>query len=60
MKNLKIFAIITLSVFVGFFSAISIAENSLLKTNPKKVVSKKYSTDFLNEVVNKVKTEYVE
>ena len=60
MKNLKIFAIVALSVFVGFFSAISIAENSLLKTDQKQVVNKKYSTDFLNEVVNKVKTEYVE
>ena len=60
MKNLKIFAVVTLSVFVGFFSAISIAENSLLKTKSQEVTSKKYSADFLNEIVNKVKTEYVE
>ena len=60
MKNLKIFAIVTLSVFVGFFSAISIAENSLLKTKSQPVSNKKYSADFLNEIVNKVKNEYVE
>ena len=60
MKNLKIFVIVTLSVFIGFFSAISIAENSLLKTNSKRGVNKKYSSDFLNEIVNKVKAEYVE
>ena len=60
MKNLKIFAIVTLSVFVVFFSAISIAENSLLKTKSQPVSNKKYSADFLNEIVNKVKNEYVE
>jgi len=59
MKNLKLTVIVFVSVFVGFFSAISFAQ--IQAVGSKASVNKtKYSDDFLSQVLERVKKDYVE
>lgn len=60
MKNLKIFLIVTVAIFLGFFSAISIAQIEIkkIKFDSDKVVGN--SGEFLSEVISKVKKDYVD
>ena len=60
MKNLKLTAIIFASVFVGFFSAISFAQIQAVGSKPSKADKIKYSDDFLSQVLERVKKDYVE
>ena len=57
MKNLKLAVIVFLSIFVGFFSAISSAQIQQVSSKP---VKSKYSEDLLNQVFERVKNDYVE
>lgn len=57
MKNLKLSVIVFLSIFVGFFSAISSAQIQQVSSKP---VKSKYSEDLLNQVLERVKNDYVE
>ena len=59
MKNLKLTAIIFASVFVGFFSAISFAQIQAVGSKPS-ADKIKYSDDFLSQVLERVKKDYVE
>ena len=58
MKNLKLLVIIFISVFAGFFSAISFAQ--IQGSNNLKTSKTKYSDDFLNQVLERVKKDYIE
>jgi len=57
MAKTKLAILIIISTFVGFFSAISVAQINTKKPAHNSV---KYSDDFINEVLDKVKTDYVE
>ena len=57
MKNLMLAVIVFLSIFVGFFSAISSAQIQQVSSKP---VKSKYSEDLLNQVLERVKNDYVE
>jgi carboxyl-terminal processing protease len=59
MKNLKLTAIVFVSVFVGFFSAISFAQIQAVGSKPS-ADKIKYSDDFLSQVLERVKKDYVE
>jgi len=59
MKNLKLTAIVFASVFVGFFSAISFAQIQAVSSKPS-ADKIKYSDDFLSQVLERVKKDYVE
>lgn len=60
MKNLKIFFLILLATFIGFFSALSIAQIEIkkIKFDDKKTLVK--DNNFLEEVIAKVKEDYVD
>ena len=60
MKNLKLTVIVFVSVFVGFFSAISFAQIQAVGSKPSKADKIKYSDDFLSQVLERVKKDYVE
>ncbi len=62
MKNLKISAIIIASIFVGFFSAISISEIQIkqIKLNEKISSNSDDQKEFLKEVISRVKNDYVD
>lgn len=57
MKNLKLTIIVFVSVFAGFFSAISFAQ---MQDVSSKSTKNKYSEDLLNQVLEHVKKDYVE
>ena len=57
MKNLKLAIIVFVSVFVGLFSAISFAQLQQVSSKP---VKNKYSEDLLNQVLERIKNDYVE
>jgi carboxyl-terminal processing protease len=57
MKNLKLAVIVFVSIFAGFFSAISFAQIQQVSSKP---VKNKYSDDLLNQVLERVKNDYVE
>lgn len=57
MKNLKLAIIVFVSVFAGFFSAISSAQLQQVSSKP---VKSKYSEDLLNQVLERVKNDYVD
>ena len=59
MKNLKLTVIVFVSVFVGFFSAISFAQIQAVSSKPS-ADKIKYSDDFLSQVLERVKKDYVE
>ena len=62
MKNLKISAIIIASIFVGFFSAVSISEIQIkqIKLNEKISSNSDDQKEFLKEVISRVKNDYVD
>ena len=60
MKNLKLTVIVFASVFVGFFSAISFAQIQVVGSKSSKADKIKYSDDFLSQVLERVKKDYVE
>lgn len=59
MKNLKTFSVVTAAVFIGFFSALSLSQIQIkeIKFQDKNDVDQK---EFLSEVIEKVKKEYVD
>jgi carboxyl-terminal processing protease len=57
MKNLKLAIIVFVSIFAGSFSAISFAQ---LQQTSSKPIKNKYSEDLLNQVLERVKKDYVE
>jgi carboxyl-terminal processing protease len=57
MKNLKLAIIVFVSIFAGFFSAISSAQLQQVSSKP---VKSKYSEDLLNQVLERVKNDYVD
>jgi carboxyl-terminal processing protease len=60
MPKTKLVIIIFLSTFIGFFSAISVAQINGNKFKGAQSSSNKYSDNFINEVLEKVKTDYVD
>jgi carboxyl-terminal processing protease len=60
MPKTKLVIIISLSTFIGFFSAISVAQINGNKFKENQSSSNKYSDNFINEVLEKVKTDYVD
>ncbi len=60
MKNFKIFAIVVLSTFIGFFSATSLSQIEIktIKFDDKNV--NEDQKEFLNDVIARVKKDYVE
>lgn len=61
MKNLKLILIIFISSFLGFFSAVSLAEiNSKDTTTLNYSSGNKYSNNFLGQILDRVKKDYVE
>ncbi len=58
MRNFKLTAIIFVSIFLGFFSAISFAQ--IQAVNSVKSDKTKYQKDFLNKVLEHVKKDYVD
>lgn len=57
MKNLKLAIIVFVSIFAGFFSAISFAQ---MQVASSKSIKNKYSEDLLNQVLERVKKDYVD
>jgi len=60
MKNFKLFTIVAVSTFVGFFSAVSLSQ---IEIKPLKLNEKENSDDqkdFLREVIDRVKKNYVD
>ena len=60
MKNLKIFAIVATSVFLAFFSAVSLSQ---IEVKPIKLEAKTRDVDqkeFLQDVIERVKQDYVD
>lgn len=64
MSKIKLASIVFISAFVGLFSAISVAQISSNKyqktTEISSKSSQKYSDNFINEVLEKVKSDYVD
>ncbi len=60
MKNIKIFLIVTISVFFGFFSALSFSQIQIkpIKFDDKKVVEDQ--SNFISEIITRVKKDYVD
>ncbi len=60
MKNFKTSAIIIISTFIGFFSAISLSQIDIkpIRFDDKKVIEDQ--REFLNDVISRVKKDYVE
>ncbi len=60
MKNLKIFSVVFLAVFAAIFSALSLSQ---IEIKPLKLEEEKFNpnqVEFLSEVLQKVKSDYVE
>ena len=60
MKNLKISAIVLVSTFVGFFSAISLSQIQIKQIKLEDTASPETQKEFLEDVMARVKKEYVE
>jgi carboxyl-terminal processing protease len=62
MKNLKVCVIIVVSVFIGFFSAVSLSQIQIKKIEfgDKIISGTEDQKQFLNEVIAHVKKDYVE
>jgi len=60
MKNIKTFVIVSVSVFLGFFSALSFSQIEIkpIKFDDKKVAEDQSS--FLSEIMTRVKKDYVD
>ncbi len=59
MKNLKLFLLIASAVFVGFFSAFSYSQIQVKALKIDEKITHK-NKDFLEQIIKKVKNEYVE
>jgi len=57
MKNLKLAVIVFVSIFAGFFSAVSFAQ---MQGASSKSIKNKYSEDLLSQVLERVKKDYVD
>ncbi len=57
MKNLKLAIIVFVSIFAGFFSAISFAQ---IQGASSKSIKNKYSEDLLSQVLERIKKDYVD
>ncbi len=57
MKNLKLAIIVFVSIFAGFFSAVSFAQ---MQGASSKSIKNKYSEDLLSQVLERVKKDYVD
>ncbi len=57
MKNLKLAIIVFVSIFAGFFSAVSFAQ---MQGTSSKSIKNKYSEDLLSQVLERVKKDYVD
>ena len=57
MKNFKLAIIVFVSIFAGFFSAISFAQ---MQGASSKSIKNKYSEDLLTQVLERVKKDYVD
>ena len=57
MKNLKLAVIVFVSIFAGFFSAVSFAQKQGASS---KSIKNKYSEDLLSQVLERVKKDYVD
>ena len=57
MKNLKLAIIVFVSIFAGFFSAVSFAQ---MQGASSKSIKNKYSEDLLAQVLERVKKDYVD
>ncbi len=60
MKNFKISAIVIVSTFVGFFSAISLSQIQIKPLKLENNSSPEIQKEFLAEVIARVKKDYVE
>lgn len=62
MKNLKISAIVVISTFIGFFSAISLSQIQIKKIELGDKISSAQvdQKEFLEDVISRVKKDYVE
>jgi carboxyl-terminal processing protease len=60
MKNFKLIAIVFISTFIAFFSALSFAEIQSIKPSKIATNKTKYQDDFLSKVLGHVKQDYVE
>jgi carboxyl-terminal processing protease len=59
MKNLKLFLIVTCAVFVGFVSAFSFSQIQIKSLKIDEKITKK-NKDFIEQIIKKVKSDYVE
>lgn len=57
MKNLKLAIIVFVSIFAGFFSAVSFAQ---MQGASSKSIKNKYSEDLLSQILERVKKDYVD
>ncbi len=60
MKNFKISAIVIISTFVGFFSAMSLSQIQIKQIKIDDKNSSEIQKEFLSEVISRVKKDYVE
>jgi len=60
MKKLKISILVAISTFVGFFSAISLSQIQIKQIKLESTSSSKMQKEFLEDVIARVKKEYVE
>lgn len=60
MKNFRIFILIVIATFVGFFSAISLSQIQIKPIKLKKVELMGNQEDFLKDVIARVKKDYVD
>lgn len=64
MKHFKIFSLVVLATFVGFFSAISLSQIQIKKLKFDEVASvssqQKTDKDFINKIIKRVKEDYVD
>lgn len=59
MKNLKLFLVVSIAVFVGFVSAFSFSQIQIKNIKFDDKITKK-NKDFLEQVIKKVKSDYVD
>jgi carboxyl-terminal processing protease len=63
MKNIKLFLLISISIFLGFFSAISLSQIEIKKIEfdkEKKIDTEATNEEFIRNIISRVKKDYVE
>jgi len=60
MKNLKTSAIVIVSTFIGFFSAVSLSQIEIKSIKLDKISSDEDQKEFLDEIIARVKKDYVD